>query len=124
MARQPALWHADRLFAERRGDLRQYRTYLARQPYLQDRRGLPRRVGRAAGAMKLASFEIGGHRSIGVVLGDEIADIAAGGALPATMEAFLSLGVEGMARARSLSAGAPRHRLADAHLLSPVTRPQ
>ncbi|MES2045772.1 MAG: fumarylacetoacetate hydrolase family protein [Pseudomonadota bacterium] len=74
--------------------------------------------------MKLASFEIGGRRSIGVVRGDEIADIAIDGALPATMEAFLALGVEGMARARALSAGAPRHKLAEVHLLSPVTRPQ
>jgi 2-keto-4-pentenoate hydratase/2-oxohepta-3-ene-1,7-dioic acid hydratase in catechol pathway len=74
--------------------------------------------------MKLASFEVAGHRSIGVVLGNEIADIAVDGTLPAAMEAFLSLGAEGMARARSLSAHGRRHRLADVHLLSPVTRPQ
>ena len=74
--------------------------------------------------MKLASFEIGGRRSIGVVLDDEIADIAAGGALPPMMEAFLALGADGMARASALSASAPRHPLAAVHLLSPVTRPQ
>ena len=74
--------------------------------------------------MKLASFETGGRRSIGVVLGGEIADIAAGGALPATMEAFLALGAEGIAQAKAFAAGAPRHSLAAVHLLSPVTRPQ
>jgi 2-keto-4-pentenoate hydratase/2-oxohepta-3-ene-1,7-dioic acid hydratase in catechol pathway len=74
--------------------------------------------------MKLASFETSGRRSIGVVLGEEVADIASGGTLPATMEAFLALGPEGMVRARVLSTSAPRHRLAEVHLLSPVTRPQ
>jgi len=73
--------------------------------------------------MKLASFAWGGRRSIGVVLGDEIADIAASGACPSTMEALLDLGAAGMAAARTDVETAPRLKLADVHLRAPVTRP-
>jgi 2-keto-4-pentenoate hydratase/2-oxohepta-3-ene-1,7-dioic acid hydratase in catechol pathway len=73
--------------------------------------------------MKLASFEMDGRRSIGVVLDDEIADIAAKGTCPATMEALLALGPDGMRAARAAAETAPRLGLAEVHLLAPVTRP-
>jgi 2-keto-4-pentenoate hydratase/2-oxohepta-3-ene-1,7-dioic acid hydratase in catechol pathway len=74
--------------------------------------------------MKLASFEVDGRRSIGVVVGEEIADIAVNGVLPAMMEPFLALGPPGMDAARAAVACAPRHRLDRVNLLAPVTRPQ
>src|SRR6201999_4403035 len=42
---------------------------------------------------------------------------------PSTMEALLERGVLGMASARTAAEVAPRIRLADVHLLAPVTRP-
>lgn len=74
--------------------------------------------------MRLASFAIGDRHSIAVVVGDELVDIAANGALPATMEAFLALGDAGVAAARAAQAHAPRYSLDAVRLLSPVTRPQ
>lgn len=73
--------------------------------------------------MKLASFETDGRRSVGVVIDGEIADIAATGTCPATMEALLALGPDGMRTARAATENAPRFGLANVHLLAPVTRP-
>ncbi len=67
--------------------------------------------------MKLASFMVGERSSIGVVLGDEVAEI--GG----TMEELLELGADGMALARSSIAQGRRIALADVRLRAPVTRP-
>lgn len=67
--------------------------------------------------MKLASFEVDGRRSIGVVIGDEIAEI--GG----TMEELLELGADGMALAQHNVEDGKRIPLAAVHLRAPVTRP-
>jgi 2-keto-4-pentenoate hydratase/2-oxohepta-3-ene-1,7-dioic acid hydratase in catechol pathway len=67
--------------------------------------------------VKLASFEVDGRRSIGVVLGDEIAEI--GG----TMEELLELGADGLALAQRNAEDGPRIALADVRLRAPVTRP-
>lgn len=67
--------------------------------------------------MKLASFDIDGRCSIGVVIGDEIAEI--GG----TMEELLELGADGMALAQRNAEDGKRLPLADVHLRAPVTRP-
>lgn len=67
--------------------------------------------------MKLASFEIDGRQSIGVIDGDLIAEI--GG----TMEDLLAGGADGLERARKALAHAERLALGDVHLLAPVTRP-
>jgi 2-keto-4-pentenoate hydratase/2-oxohepta-3-ene-1,7-dioic acid hydratase in catechol pathway len=71
--------------------------------------------------MKLASFEHQGRRAIGVVDGQEIADIGqADSAIPATMVDFLDMGDLGMALARAAIQKAPRLQLADVRLLAPV----
>lgn len=74
--------------------------------------------------MKLASFVHGNGTRIGVVEGDEIADIAGADAtLPADMAAFLALGAAGMARARAAAAKAPRLKRRDVKLAAAVPNP-
>lgn len=79
--------------------------------------------------MKLVSFEMrSGLRSVGVVSGDRILDLAAasGGKLPAEMLSLLNLGEGGLTEARSLLKSfeeAHTVLLSDVKLLAPVPRP-
>ncbi len=72
--------------------------------------------------MKLATFTHAGETRIGVVLGDEVADLA-GTDLPGNMIDLLAGGESALARASSLAESAPRLRLDDVTLESPILRP-
>ena len=76
--------------------------------------------------MKLATFEEGGRRRIGVVDGDEVVDLAsAAPELPIEMKAFLSAGDPARARAAAaLAAKKGRLPLAAIALCAPVQDPQ
>jgi 2-keto-4-pentenoate hydratase/2-oxohepta-3-ene-1,7-dioic acid hydratase in catechol pathway len=74
--------------------------------------------------MKLATFTQGGRTRIGVVIGNQIADLAAGAPdLPSEMTALLSLGHAGLAQAQRAAASAPRLALDSVRLEAPVPRP-
>lgn len=74
--------------------------------------------------MKLATFTHGGRTGIGVVLGDEVVELAAAApGLPDEMSALLSAGREALAAAEAAAAKAPRIPLDDVHLLAPLPRP-
>ncbi len=72
--------------------------------------------------MKLATFTHAGETRIGVVLGDEVADLS-GTDLPGNMIDLLAGGESALARASSLAESAPRLRLDDVTLESPILRP-
>jgi len=75
--------------------------------------------------MKLATFTHGGTTRLGVVLRDEIVDLAAAAPeLPLDMLHFLAAGAGAMEAARA-AAAAPGHRvpLADVRLEAPIRRP-
>jgi 2-keto-4-pentenoate hydratase/2-oxohepta-3-ene-1,7-dioic acid hydratase in catechol pathway len=72
--------------------------------------------------MKLATFTEGGSTRIGVVSGDEIADLA-GTVLPKDMIALLAAGAEVLAQAASEAASAPKLALSEVKLESPILRP-
>jgi len=72
--------------------------------------------------MKLATFTHQGTTRVGVVDGDEIADLSGSG-LPGEMVALLAGGDDALARADEAAASAPRLALADVTLESPVLRP-
>ena len=72
--------------------------------------------------MKLATFTHQGSTRVGVVLGEEVADLADSG-LPGEMCELLAQGPEGLARAGQAAASAPRLPIRDVHLESPVLRP-
>ncbi|HZT65040.1 MAG TPA: fumarylacetoacetate hydrolase family protein [Acidimicrobiales bacterium] len=75
--------------------------------------------------MRLVSFRpsAGGEVRVGVLVGDEVADLSATG-LPSDMAAFLAAGDEGMEAARRATAGgSPRLSLSDVVLMAPVPRP-
>ncbi len=75
--------------------------------------------------MRLATFTHQGVTRIGVVVGDEIVDIAAAAPeMPPTMELFLALGAPAMERARVATRGGPRLALAEVKLEAPVMRPR
>jgi 2-keto-4-pentenoate hydratase/2-oxohepta-3-ene-1,7-dioic acid hydratase in catechol pathway len=74
----------------------------------------------------LASFSLaGGHPRPGLVVGEEILDLSdAATGLPSTMAALLSLGPDGLERARAAVTGpAPRHHLATVRRHAPVPDP-
>jgi 2-keto-4-pentenoate hydratase/2-oxohepta-3-ene-1,7-dioic acid hydratase in catechol pathway len=72
--------------------------------------------------MKIARFTHAGRTRLGVVEGDEIADIgSARSELPADLGALLAGG--GLDAAREAVAGAPRLALADVALQAPIARP-
>jgi 2-keto-4-pentenoate hydratase/2-oxohepta-3-ene-1,7-dioic acid hydratase in catechol pathway len=75
--------------------------------------------------MKLATFTHAGSTRIGVVVDDEIVDLAAAAPdLPRDMVAFLAAGAPVLAAARSAVADrTPRLALAGVHLDAPVPRP-
>jgi 2-keto-4-pentenoate hydratase/2-oxohepta-3-ene-1,7-dioic acid hydratase in catechol pathway len=75
--------------------------------------------------MKLATFTHDGRTRLGVVIGDEIVDLAgAAPSLPHEMRAFLEAGAPAMDAARA-AASAPGHRLplARVRLEAPIRRP-
>ena len=76
--------------------------------------------------MRLATFTHAGTTRIGVVYGDEIADLAAvDPALPRAMEAFLEAGVPALAAAERAGVhAAGRIPLDDVRLEAPVLRPR
>lgn len=74
--------------------------------------------------MRLATFHHAGFDRIGVVLGDEVADLSAAAGVPAAMEDLLALGVAGLTAAERACVDAPRHRLTNVRLRPPVTRPR
>ena len=76
--------------------------------------------------MRLASFSLAdGRPRPGLILGDEILDLSdAATGLPQTMAALLTLGSEGLERARAAPAGrAARHELAGVRRHAPVPDP-
>ena len=75
--------------------------------------------------MKIGTFTRGGSTRIGLVVGDEIIDLAAAAPeLPTEMTAFLAAGRDAMAKAEQVArSGAPRFALGDVTLESPVMRP-
>ncbi len=76
--------------------------------------------------MRLATFTHGGATRIGVVVGDEIVDLAeADPGLPRAMEAFLDAGAPALAAAeRAAARAAGRIPLDDVRLEAPVLRPR
>ena len=75
--------------------------------------------------MRLATFSHAGARRIGVVVGDEIVDLAAAAPeLPQEMTAFLTAGAPALVAARAAASRARERRpLAAVHLEAPVLRP-
>ena len=75
--------------------------------------------------MKLATFTQGGSSRVGIVIGDEVVDLAAVDAsLPSEMTAFLAAGQPALeAAARAAEASGPRLALSELKLESPVLRP-
>jgi 2-keto-4-pentenoate hydratase/2-oxohepta-3-ene-1,7-dioic acid hydratase in catechol pathway len=75
--------------------------------------------------MKLATFSQTGETRIGVVVGDEIVDLASTApTLPREMAAFLTAGSEALAVAeRAVEQAASRLQLDDVHLEAPILRP-
>jgi 2-keto-4-pentenoate hydratase/2-oxohepta-3-ene-1,7-dioic acid hydratase in catechol pathway len=74
--------------------------------------------------MKLATFTHDDETRIGLVLGDEVADLArARPDLPSDMLAFLEAGPSAMSAAASAIDTAPRIPLADVRLQAPIARP-
>jgi 2-keto-4-pentenoate hydratase/2-oxohepta-3-ene-1,7-dioic acid hydratase in catechol pathway len=70
--------------------------------------------------MKFATFKIGGSQGLGVVLGDEIADVT--DAAP-TMMALIKGGPKATERIQGLMNKAQRYRLDQINLLAPIPRP-
>jgi 2-keto-4-pentenoate hydratase/2-oxohepta-3-ene-1,7-dioic acid hydratase in catechol pathway len=76
--------------------------------------------------MKLASFEVGGRESIGIVIGDALIDFArAAPDLPSDMRDLIRMWPQVEQTVRALPSQAQADvPLADVHLLAPVPRPQ
>ncbi len=74
--------------------------------------------------MKLATFTHDGSTRLGLVVGDEMVDLAAAAPdLPGEMIAFLEAGPEAMEAAEAAVGAGPRIPLADVHLEAPIARP-
>jgi len=75
--------------------------------------------------VRLASFSTRGKSSFGVVTDAGLADLSAAEIAP-DLEAFVALGADGLARARSYvaSGSAKLHALADVELLAPFPHPR
>lgn len=74
--------------------------------------------------MKLCTFSTNGRKSIGVVRGGEVVNLASDASLPSTMEALLEAGPTALARARSVGATGPAIPLKSVRLRAPVERPR
>jgi 2-keto-4-pentenoate hydratase/2-oxohepta-3-ene-1,7-dioic acid hydratase in catechol pathway len=74
--------------------------------------------------MKLATFTEAGRTRLGVVVGDELADLAAAAPeLPSDMNAFLAAGPDALAAASAAAAQAPRLPIAGVTLEAPMPHP-
>lgn len=73
--------------------------------------------------MKLATFTHDARTRVGVVLGDEVADVTVAGSVPADMIALLAAGAAGLDAVRRAADRAPRLPLGAVHLDAPVPRP-
>ncbi len=74
--------------------------------------------------MKLATFTCDGETRLGVVIGGEIADLAAVAPdLPRDLAALLAAGPDALERARRAAARAPRIDLEEVKLEAPIARP-
>ncbi len=73
--------------------------------------------------MRLAAFTEGGRTRVGVVIGDEVADVTATSALPADLRAVLEAGSGALEAARSAADSAPRFPLDAVRLEAPIRRP-
>jgi 2-keto-4-pentenoate hydratase/2-oxohepta-3-ene-1,7-dioic acid hydratase in catechol pathway len=74
--------------------------------------------------MKLATFTHDGSTRLGLVVGDEMVDLAAAAPdLPGEMIAFLEAGPEAMEAAEAAVGAGPRIPLAEVHLEAPIARP-
>lgn len=74
--------------------------------------------------MQLATFESAGRRRVGVVVGDEIADITlADPGIPCDILSLLEAGPRALARAEEAAAAAPRLHRTAVRLRAPVLRP-
>jgi 2-keto-4-pentenoate hydratase/2-oxohepta-3-ene-1,7-dioic acid hydratase in catechol pathway len=73
--------------------------------------------------MRLVTFTHDGRTRLGVVVGDEVADLGAGAHLPADMLALLASGPSGLDAVGRATDRAPRLPLATVHLEAPVPRP-
>ncbi len=74
--------------------------------------------------MKIARFNHGGQVRLGVVTGDEIADLGGHPDIPTDVGDLLSRdGVAGFAAVRAAAEQAPRLALADVRLLAPIAQP-
>ena len=73
--------------------------------------------------MRLATFTHDGRTRIGVVDGEQIADLAATPGLPTDLKSLLALGPEGLEGVATAASAAPRLDLAEVHLEAPVPNP-
>lgn len=73
--------------------------------------------------MRLATFQHQGQTRIGIVQGDQLADLSGAPDLPREMTALLEAGSEALARAARAAASAPRLPLAGVRLCAPILRP-
>src|SRR5262249_1359449 len=73
--------------------------------------------------MKIARFQHRGAERIGVVLGNEIADVTGGAGMARDVTGMLASGDVGLRALGEAAARAPRVPLADVKLLAPIPRP-
>ncbi len=73
--------------------------------------------------MRLATFTHQGSTRIGIVIGDEIADLASAADLPRDMLALLAGGASALDRARKAATSVPKISLAQVKLEAPIRRP-
>ncbi len=73
--------------------------------------------------MQLATFSHQGHTRIGIVKGDQVADLASATDLPREMTALLEAGPGALARAARAAESAPRLLLDQVTLCAPILRP-
>jgi 2-keto-4-pentenoate hydratase/2-oxohepta-3-ene-1,7-dioic acid hydratase in catechol pathway len=74
--------------------------------------------------MKLATFTEGGRTRVGIVEGDQIADLSSVPGVPTDMVALLEGGPNALDAVRKASAAAKRVPLPNVHLEAPVLRPR
>lgn len=75
------------------------------------------------GFLKLARFDNGYGAKLGLVDGETIVDLSAGGLSFQSMAALIAAGDKGLEEARTVALVAPELPLADVNLLAPVERP-
>jgi 2-keto-4-pentenoate hydratase/2-oxohepta-3-ene-1,7-dioic acid hydratase in catechol pathway len=73
--------------------------------------------------MRLATFTHQGSTRIGIVIGDEIADLASAADLPRDMLALLAGGASALDRARKAATSVPKISLTQVKLEAPIRRP-